>query len=211
MDQVAQAHGGTRRCWRYTRRVRPGRRQTFTTGSGTPASSISKLNIRRSPEQGCAFRTGELPRRDVTQNRQSRGTLGYRKISAQMPLATMTCGVGVAFVIPVPVAAHCARPLCSPTPPAPISETDDFWTRPYLFGSINGTPDRRDRGICPWRSDAWRQQTIGNLSRRRNRNTATQAGQLCSFQAKFDLAKLTPASRGANGLSTHWSTASATI
>lgn len=95
------------------------------------------------------------------------------------------CGVGgIALSALVGGGAHAAD-LFTKAPPVPYMETDDFWTRPYLFGDLGRTA-LKERGISL--ALTLGDEAVGNLSGG-DRKTATQAGQLF-FQAKFDMAKL---------------------
>ena len=94
------------------------------------------------------------------------------------------CGVGIALLSLMSVGAHAAD-LLTKAPPVPYTETDDFWTRPYLFGDL-GRTQLKERGISL--ALTLGDEAVGNLSGG-NRNTGANAGQLF-FQAKFDMAKL---------------------
>ena len=105
------------------------------------------------------------------------------------------CGVGIALLSLFGGGGAHAADLFTKAPPVPYTETDDFWTRPYLFGDL-GRTQLKDRGISL--ALTLGDEAVGNLSGG-NRNTATQAGQLF-FQAKFDMAKLAGIQGGTVGL-----------
>ena len=94
------------------------------------------------------------------------------------------CGVGIAFSSLLGGAVHAAD-FSTKAAPLPYAETDDFWTRPYLFGDL-GRTKLKEQGIDL--SLQLGDEAVANLSGGSNK-VATQAGQL-TFQAKFDMAKL---------------------
>jgi porin len=69
--------------------------------------------------------------------------------------------------------AHAADVLTK-APPVPYAETDDFWTRPYLFGDL-GRTRLKEQGIDIGLTLG--NESVGNLSGG-SRNTAANAGQL---------------------------------
>src|SRR6202047_2436558 len=94
------------------------------------------------------------------------------------------CGVGVALSSLLSGGTYAAD-LLTKAPPVPYVETDDFWTRPYLFGDL-GRTKLKEQGI-DLRLELG-DEAVANVTGGTNR-VATQAGQL-TFQAKFDMAKL---------------------
>src|SRR6201993_1229506 len=105
------------------------------------------------------------------------------------------CGVGVALLSLLSGGAHAAD-LWTKAPPVPYAtETDDFWTRPYLFGDL-GRTKLKEQGIDM--SLQLGDEAVTNLTGGTNR-VATQAGQL-AFQAKFDMGKLAGVPGGLVGL-----------
>ena len=92
------------------------------------------------------------------------------------------CGVGC-FVIAVLRWSVCGR--CSNECGAcSLCGTDDFWTRPYLFGDL-GRTKLKEQGIDIGLTLG--NESVGNLSGG-GRNTAANAGQLW-FGAKLDMGK----------------------
>jgi porin len=88
-----------------------------------------------------------------------------------------------------------AADLLTKAPPVPYVETDNFWTRPYLFGDLGRTKLKEmgiDLGLTLGN------ESVGNLSGG-DRNTAANAGQLW-FGAKLDMAKLAGIHGGTVGL-----------
>src|SRR3954454_4987844 len=94
------------------------------------------------------------------------------------------CGVGIAFSSLLSGAGHAAD-FSTKAAPVPYAETDDFWTRPYLFGDL-GRTRLKEQGIDIGLTLG--NETVGNLSGG-DRNMAANAGQLW-FGAKFDMGKL---------------------
>jgi len=94
------------------------------------------------------------------------------------------CAVGVALSALSSVGAHAAD-LLTKAPPLPYAETDNFWTRPYLFGDL-GRTRLKEMGISL--ALTLGDEAVTNLSGG-SRNTSANAGQLW-FEAKFDMAKL---------------------
>jgi len=94
------------------------------------------------------------------------------------------CCVGVALSSLLSGGAYAAD-LYTKAQPVPYTETDDFWTRPYLLGDL-GRTRLKDAGIDL--SLQLGDEAVANLTGGDNRQ-ATQAGQL-ALQAKFDMAKL---------------------
>jgi porin len=90
--------------------------------------------------------------------------------------------------------AHAAD-LVTKAPPLPYAETDDFWTRPYLFGDL-GRTKLKEQGIDLGLTLG--NESVGNVSGG-NGNTAANAGQLW-FGAKLDMAKLAGIRGGTIGL-----------
>jgi len=80
-------------------------------------------------------------------------------------------------------------------PPVPYTETDDFWTRPYLFGDL-GRTRLKEMGVSL--ALTLGDEAVGNLSGG-SRNAAANAGQLW-FEAKLDMAKLAGIQGGLIGL-----------
>lgn len=105
------------------------------------------------------------------------------------------CGVGIALLSLFGGSGAHAADLLTKAPPVPYTETDDFWTRPYLFGDL-GRTQLKERGISL--ALTLGDEAVTNLSGG-NRNTGANAGQLF-FQAKFDMAKLAGIQGGTVGL-----------
>ena len=103
-------------------------------------------------------------------------------------------GVGIALSFLLSVGAHAAD-LSRKAPPVPYAETDDFWTRPYLFGDL-GRTRLKEQGIDIGLTLG--NETVGNLSGGSG-NTVANAGQLW-FGAKFDMGKLAGIQGGTIGL-----------
>jgi porin len=103
-------------------------------------------------------------------------------------------GVGFALSSLLGVGAHAAD-LLRKAPPVPYADTDDFWTRPYLFGDL-GRTRLKEQGIDIGLTLG--NESVGNLSGG-DRNTAANAGQLW-FGAKFDMGKLAGIQGGTVGL-----------
>src|SRR6201995_899742 len=104
------------------------------------------------------------------------------------------CGVGVALSCLLSGGAHAAD-LLTKAPPVPYVETDDFWTRPYLFGDL-GRTKLKEQGIDLGLTLG--NESVGNLSGG-DRNTPANAGQLW-FAAKLDMAKLVGIQGGTVGI-----------
>ena len=104
------------------------------------------------------------------------------------------CGVGVVFSSLLSGGAHAAD-FPTKAAPLPYAETDDFWTRPYLFGDL-GRTKLKEQGIELGLTLG--DEAVGNVTGG-SRNTAANAGQLW-FGAKFDLAKLAGIQGGTVGL-----------
>jgi porin len=104
------------------------------------------------------------------------------------------CGVGIALASLLSGGAHAADVLTK-APPVPYAETDDFWTRPYLFGDL-GRTKLKEQGIDLGLTLG--NESVGNLSGG-DRNTAANAGQLW-FGAKLDMGKLAGIQGGTIGL-----------
>jgi porin len=104
------------------------------------------------------------------------------------------CGVGVALSSLLSGGAHAAD-LLTKAPPVPYVETDDFWTRPYLFGDL-GRTKLKEQGIDLGLTLG--NESVGNLSGG-DRNTPANAGQLW-FGAKLDMAKLVGIQGGTVGI-----------
>src|ERR1700756_5932362 len=104
------------------------------------------------------------------------------------------CGVGIALSSLLGGAVHAAD-FSTKAAPLPYAETDDFWTRPYLFGDL-GRTKLKEQGIDM--SLQLGDEAVTNLTGGTNR-VATQAGQL-AFQAKFDMGKLAGVPGGLVGL-----------
>jgi porin len=92
--------------------------------------------------------------------------------------------VGVALSSLLSGGAHAAD-LLTKAPPLPYAETDNFWTRPYLFGDL-GRTRLKEMGISL--ALTLGDEAVTNLSGG-SRNTSANAGQLW-FEAKFDMEKL---------------------
>ena len=108
--------------------------------------------------------------------------------------AARVCGVGVALSSLLTGGAY-AGDLITKAPPLPYTATDDFWTRPYLFGDL-GRTKLKEQGIDLGLTLG--DEAVTNLSGG-NRNTGANAGQLW-FGAKFDMAKLAGIQGGTIGL-----------
>jgi porin len=104
------------------------------------------------------------------------------------------CCVGVALSSLLSGGAHAAD-LITKAPPVPYTETDDFWTRPYLLGDL-GRTKLKERGIDLNFSIG--DEMVANASGGSNQQV-THAGQAV-FQAKFDMAKLAGIQGGLVGL-----------
>jgi porin len=104
------------------------------------------------------------------------------------------CGAGVAFSALLSGGAHAAD-LLTKAPPVPYAETDDFWTRPYLFGDL-GRTRLKEQGIDIGLSLG--NESVANLSGG-DRKTGANAGQLW-FGAKLDMEKLAGIPGGTVGL-----------
>src|SRR5260370_6683885 len=98
--------------------------------------------------------------------------------------AARMCGMGVALSSLLSGGAYAAD-LLTKAPPVPYAETDNFWTRPYLFGDL-GRTRLKEMGIDL--SLTLGDEAVGNVTGGTNK-VATQAGQL-AFAGKFDMAKL---------------------
>jgi len=85
--------------------------------------------------------------------------------------------------------------LLTTAPPVPYTETDDFWTRPYLLGDL-GRTQLKEQGISL--ALTLGDEAVTNVTGG-SRNTAANAGQLF-FQGKFDMAKLADIQGGMIGL-----------
>lgn len=94
------------------------------------------------------------------------------------------CGVGIALSSLLGGGAYAAD-FSTKAAPVPYAETDDFWTRPYLFGDL-GRTKLKERGIELGLTLG--NESVGNVTGG-SRNTAANAGQLW-FGAKFDMGKL---------------------
>jgi porin len=103
-------------------------------------------------------------------------------------------GAGIALSSLLTGGAYAAD-LLTKAPPVPYVETDDFWTRPYLFGDL-GRTKLKEQGIDIGLTLG--NESVGNLSGG-DRNTAANAGQLW-FGAKLDMAKLAGIPGGTVGL-----------
>jgi len=104
------------------------------------------------------------------------------------------CGVGIALSSLMSGGVHAAD-LVTKAAPVPYAETDDFWTRPYLFGDL-GRTKLKERGIELGLTLG--DEAVGNVTGG-SKNTAANAGQLW-FGAKFDMAKLAGIPGGTVGL-----------
>jgi porin len=104
------------------------------------------------------------------------------------------CGVGIAFSSLLGGGAHAAD-FSTKAAPLPYAETDDFWTRPYLFGDL-GRTQLKEKGIDLGLTLG--NESVGNVTGG-SRNTAANAGQLW-FGAKFDMGKLAGIQGGTIGL-----------
>ena len=109
-------------------------------------------------------------------------------------MAARVCGVGIALSSLLSGGAYAADVLAK-APPVPYAETDDFWTRPYLFGDL-GRTRLKEQGIDLGLTLG--NESVGNLSGG-SRNTAANAGQLF-FGAKLDMWKLAGIPGGTVGL-----------
>jgi porin len=103
-------------------------------------------------------------------------------------------GAGIVLSSLLSGGAHAAD-LLTKAPPVPYAETDDFWTRPYLFGDL-GRTQLKEKGIDIGLTLG--NESVGNLSGG-SRNTAADAGQLW-FGAKLDMGKLAGIQGGTIGL-----------
>ena len=122
------------------------------------------------------------------------GTLGVQKMLHRSLNTARVCGVGIALLSLLGGGAHAAD-LWTKAPPVPYAETDDFWTRPYLFGDL-GRTKLKEQGIDL--ALTLGDEAVGNLTGG-NGKTFANAGQLF-FQAKFDMAKLAGIQGGLVGL-----------
>jgi len=104
------------------------------------------------------------------------------------------CGVGIALSSLMSGGVHAAD-LVTKAAPVPYAETDDFWTRPYLFGDL-GRTKLKERGIELGLTLG--DEAVGNVTGG-SKNTAANAGQLW-FGAKFDMGKLAGITGGTVGL-----------
>lgn len=104
------------------------------------------------------------------------------------------CGVGIALSSLLGGGVHAAD-FSTKAAPLPYAETDDFWTRPYLFGDL-GRTKLKERGIELGLTVG--NESVGNVTGG-SRNTAANAGQLW-FGAKFDMGKLAGIQGGTIGL-----------
>src|SRR5438445_5595495 len=104
------------------------------------------------------------------------------------------CGVGIALSSLLGGVVHAAD-FSTKAAPLPYAETDDFWTRPYLFGDL-GRTKLKEQGIDLGLTLG--DEAVGNVTGG-SKNTAANAGQLW-FGAKFDLAKLAGIPGGTVGL-----------
>jgi porin len=104
------------------------------------------------------------------------------------------CGVGIALSSLLGGGVHAAD-LVTKAAPVPYAETDDFWTRPYLFGDL-GRTKLKERGIEIGLTLG--DEAVGNVTGG-SKNTAANAGQLW-FGAKFDMGKLAGITGGTVGL-----------
>jgi porin len=104
------------------------------------------------------------------------------------------CGVGIAFSSLLGGAVHAAD-FSTKAAPLPYAETDDFWTRPYLFGDL-GRTQLKEKGIELGLTLG--DEAVGNVTGG-SKNTAANAGQLW-FGAKFDMGKLAGIQGGTVGL-----------
>jgi porin len=94
------------------------------------------------------------------------------------------CGMGIALSALLSGGAHAAD-LFTKAPPVPYAETDNFWTRPYLFGDL-GRTRLKEMGISL--ALTLGDEAVGNATGGSNK-TGANAGQLW-FEAKFDMEKL---------------------
>lgn len=108
--------------------------------------------------------------------------------------AARVWGVGFALSSLLSGGAYAAD-LLTKAPPVPYAETDDIWTRPYLFGDL-GRTRLKEQGIDLGLTLG--NESVGNLSGG-SRNTAANAGQLW-FGAKLDMGKLAGIPGGTVGL-----------
>lgn len=104
------------------------------------------------------------------------------------------CGVGIALSSLMAGGVHAAD-MVTKAAPVPYAETDDFWTRPYLFGDL-GRTQLKERGIELGLTLG--NESVGNVTGG-SKNTAANAGQLW-FGAKFDMGKLAGIQGGTVGL-----------
>src|ERR1700734_601480 len=94
------------------------------------------------------------------------------------------CAMGIALLSLWSSGAYAAD-LITKAPPVPYTETDDFWTRPYLFGDL-GRARLKKMGIDL--SLNFGDETVANATGGSNQQV-THAGQFV-LQGKFDMAKL---------------------
>jgi porin len=102
--------------------------------------------------------------------------------------------VGIALSSLMAGGVHAAD-MVTKAAPVPYAETDDFWTRPYLFGDL-GRTQLKERGIELGLTLG--NESVGNVTGG-SKNTAANAGQLW-FGAKFDMGKLAGIQGGTVGL-----------
>src|SRR5947209_20035860 len=122
--------------------------------------------------------TGHVPGwralgRDVTQMSKAGDAGSTRKMLHRYLDTTRVCGVLLALSSLLSGGAYAAD-LLTKAPPVPYVETDNFWTRPYLFGDLGRTRLKEmgiDLGLTLGN------ESVGNLSGG-DRNTAANAGQL---------------------------------
>jgi porin len=107
------------------------------------------------------------------------------------------CGLWIAsgMALSALVSGAHAADLLTKAPPVPYAETDDFWTRPYLFGDL-GRTRLKEMGIDLGLSLG--NESVANLSGG-DRKTGANAGQLW-FGAKLDMGKLAGIPGGTVGL-----------
>src|ERR1700755_1949274 len=104
------------------------------------------------------------------------------------------CGAGIVLSSLLGGAVYAAD-FSTKAAPVPYAETDDFWTRPYLFGDLGRTKLKAqgiDLGLTLGN------ESVGNLSGG-DRNTPATAGQLW-FGAKLDMEKLVGIQGGTVGI-----------
>ena len=99
--------------------------------------------------------------------------------------AARMCGLGVVVLSSLLSGGAYAADFVTKAPPVPYAETDDFWTRPYLFGDL-GRTRLKQMGIDL--SLQFGDETVANATGGSNRQV-TGAGQVV-LQGKFDMAKL---------------------